>query len=87
MTKLKPLISLVAQPHQPNIYSVYAGIMETPTHLLSEVTDSNIIVFMLYLIPPSVVPLLEPYFSFNLLQQLPKLAVAVGTCLVVAKNL
>ena len=59
---------------------------QTPTHSLPQVIEGNIIVFMLYPISPYHVPFLKPYFSFNLLQRLPKLAVAVGACLAVAQN-
>ena len=64
----------------------FHGHCQTPTHSLPQVIEGNIIVFMLYPIPPSHVPLLKPYFSFNLLQRLPKHAVVVGACLAVAQN-
>ena len=48
----------------------FHGHCQTPTHSLPQVIEGNIIVFMLYPIPPSHVPLFKPYFSFNLLQKL-----------------
>ena len=60
-----------------NTPQTFHTIDQTPTHSLLQVIEGNIIVYMLYhlhLMFPTLFPLL---------QWLPKLAVAVGTCLAV----
>ena len=59
--------------------------LQTPTHLLPQVIEGDIIFYVISVISISCAPS-WPCFSFNMLQWLPKFAVAVSTCLVVAQN-